>query len=53
MNTWKIEGDKLIIPLNLNSTEKSKSGKSILLASSHGFQQSGDINVSFNVTKKI
>lgn len=37
-NDWKIEGNKLIISLNLESKEPSKSGKSYLLASSHGFQ---------------
>ncbi len=47
-----IEGDKLIITLNLNSKEITKSGKSCMLASSGGFQYEGDIGVSFNVIRR-
>lgn len=51
---FEIKGNLLIIELNLDSKELSKSGKSYLLASSHGFQRDEDtgIDVSFNVTRK-
>ena len=50
--THKIEGDKLIITLDLNSKELSKSGKTIMLATSNGFQWEGEIGVSYNIVKK-
>jgi hypothetical protein len=49
---WKIEGNQLIITLDLSSKQISKTGKSYLLASSGGFQYEGDIGVSFNVIRK-
>ena len=53
-NGCTLEGDKLIIVLNLKSTERSKSGKSILLASSHGFiHLEGGIDASYNITKRV
>ncbi len=48
----KIEGDKLIITLDLNSKQLSKSGKSYMLATSNGFKNIGDISVSYNVIRK-
>lgn len=52
--TFRIEGNQLIIDLNLESTEPSKSGKSYLLATSNGFKHdnASGIDVSFNVIKK-
>jgi len=52
MTNFKIEGDKLIITLDLNSKTPSKSGKSIMLATSNGFKNFGDISVSYNVIRK-
>ncbi len=52
MNNWKIEGDNLIIPLDLDSKRISKSGKSYIIASSGGFQYNEDIGISFNVIRK-
>lgn len=50
----EIQGVKcVIIPLDMNSKERSKSGKSILLASSHGFTHIGEIDISYNITKKV
>lgn len=51
-NGCKIEGDKLIITLNLKSQELSKSRKSFMLATSNGFKNIGDISVSYNVIRK-
>ena len=48
----KLEGNKLIIDLKLDSKELSKSGKTIMLATSNGFQWEGDIGVSYNVVRK-
>lgn len=57
----EIKGSSLIIALNLGSKELSGSGKTILLASSHGFQDAEveingkkeKIGVSYNVTRKV
>lgn len=48
----KIEGNKLIIDLDLNSTTKSKSGKTIMLATSNGFVWVDGIGISYNICKK-
>ena len=48
----KLEKDKLVITLNLNSKELSKSGETIMLASSGGSQWEGDIGISYNIVKK-
>jgi len=48
----KLEGNKLIIELNMESKELSKSGKTIMLATSGGFQWEGDIGISYNIVKK-
>lgn len=50
--THKLEGNKLIIELNMESKELSKSGKTIMLATSNGFQWEGDIGISYNIVKK-
>lgn len=47
-----MENNQLIIDLDMNSTEKSKSGKTILLASSGGFQWENEIGISYNIVKK-
>ncbi len=51
-NGCVIQGDKLIITLNLNSKTESKSGKSFMLATSNGFKNIGEISVSYNVIRK-
>lgn len=57
----KIEGSSLIIGLDLGSKERSISGKTVLLASSHGFQE-GEveingrkerIGISYNITRRV
>ena len=48
----KIEGNKLIIKLDLDSTTLSKTGNTIMLATSHGFTWEGDIGISYNIVKK-
>jgi len=48
----KLEGNKLVIELDLEGKELSKSGKNYLLASSHGFVWEGDIGISYNIVKK-
>lgn len=54
----KIEGNRLIIDLDINSKTKSKTGKTYLLATSNGFQdgelQDGTkIGISYNITRKV
>jgi hypothetical protein len=51
--THKLEDNKLTIEFDLNSKQMSKTGKSILLASSNGFTWVGDIGISYNIIKKI
>ncbi len=55
----KINGNNtLVIEFNPNSKQKSTSGKTFLLASSHGYQegelQDGTkIGISYNITRKV
>lgn len=57
----EIKGSSLIIGLDLSSKERSSTGKTILLASSHGYQEGEiDINgrkerigISYNITRKV
>lgn len=51
----EIKGDKLILTIDCSTTarqnaEASKSGKSRVLATTHGFTRYGDMAVSLNVT---
>ncbi|MBI2672374.1 hypothetical protein HYX16_05555 [Candidatus Woesearchaeota archaeon] len=48
----KLEGNKLIIELNMDSKKLSKSGKTIMLATSNGFKWEGDVGISYNIVKK-
>lgn len=48
----KIEGNKLIIDLDLDSKQPTSSGKTIMLATSSGFQWVGDIGISYNIVRK-
>lgn len=48
----KLEGNKLTIELDMGSNKLSKSGKTIMLASSGGFVWDGDIGISYNIVKK-
>jgi hypothetical protein len=49
-----IKGNKLVIEADLDGNTSSKSGKSIIKASTGGFQKVGDYSYSLNVisTKK-
>jgi len=47
-----MENNQLIIDLNMDSKERSKSGKTILLASSGGFQWENEVGISYNIVKK-
>lgn len=54
---FKIEGDKVVIDFDPASTQLSKSGKTIMLASSGGFVwkkdgNKGDIGVSYNIVRR-
>lgn len=54
----KIEGNKLVIELDPNSKEMSKTKKTYLLASSHGYQEGElpdgtKIGISYNITRKV
>lgn len=57
----EIKGNSLIIGLDLGSKERSTSGKTYLLASSHGFQEAEveingkkeKIGISYNITRKV
>ena len=46
------ENNQLIIDLDMDSTERSKTGKTILLASSGGFKWEEEIGISYNIVKK-
>lgn len=51
----KIEGDKLVLTIDISAAAKakaepSKSGKSKILASTQGFTGFGDVKVSLNAT---
>ena len=48
----KLEGNKLTIELDMDSKKESKSGKTIMLASSGGFVWEGDIGISYNIVKR-
>lgn len=48
----KLEGNKLTITLDLDSTKLSSSGKTIMLATSNGFVWEGDIGISYNIVKR-
>lgn len=48
----ELRGNQVIITFDPDSTELSSTGKSYLLASSGGFQNEGDIGISYNITKK-
>lgn len=48
--TTKVEGDTLVLSINLkNRGERSKSGKSILVASSNGIIQVAGVSLGVNV----
>ena len=54
---FKIEGGKVIIEFDPTSTQLSKSGKTIMLASSGGFVwkrdgNKGEIGVSYNIVRR-
>lgn len=49
---YEIKGNKLIVDLNLKSTERSKSGKTVMIATSNGFQWDNDLGISFNIVKR-
>lgn len=56
--THRIQGNELIITINPKSTEKSTSGKTFLLASSHGYQEGElpdgtKIGISYNITRRV
>ena len=51
--THELKGNKLIIDLDLESKKESKSGKSIMLATSKGFQWEGDIGISYNIVRRV
>ena len=48
----KKKGDKVEIEFDPKSTTSSKSGKTIILASSGGFQWEGDVGISYNIVKR-
>ena len=48
----KVEGNKVTIEFDPNSTTPSKSGKSVILATSHGFLFRENIGINYNIIKK-
>jgi len=52
MAQHKVEGNKVVIEFDPNSQTLSKSGKTIMLASSGGFVWEGEIGISYNIVKK-
>jgi len=54
---FKIEGNKIVIDFDPNSTVLSRSGKTVMLASSSGFVwkrdgEKGEIGVSYNIVRR-
>lgn len=54
----KMEGDKLVLTIDVSeaarkAAEPSKSGKTLILASTNGFTGFGDVKVSLNATLPI
>ena len=49
---FKIEGNKVVIDFDPTSTQLSKSGKTVMLASSGGFVWKGDVGISFNIVRR-
>ena len=54
---FEIDGNKVVIDFDPTSTQLSKSGKTIMLASSGGFVWKGDgkkgeIGISYNIVRK-
>ena len=50
--TFKRDGKKLVITADLDGKNRSSSGKNIVLATTNGFVQDGDIKISLNVISK-
>lgn len=53
--TTKMEGDKLILTIDcskeaLAKAQPSSTGKTLSVASTHGFARFGEVNVSLNAT---
>ena len=49
---YKLEENKLTIELDLDSKQMSKSGKTLILATSSGFQWEDDIGISYNIIRR-
>lgn len=49
--TAELKAGKLVITADVDGNTSSKSGKSTILASTGGFQTTGDIKYSLNVIK--
>lgn len=52
MSSHKLEGNRLVIEFDPNSTTLSGSGKTIMLASSGGFVWFGEVGINYNIVKK-
>jgi hypothetical protein len=51
--TGEVKDDILILRVDLSQTgEKSKSGKTMLVGTSNGFQKIADVSVSLNISRK-
>ena len=50
--SYKIEGNKLIVELDLDSQTLTSTGKTIMLASSKGWVWEGDIGISYNIVRR-
>ena len=48
----KLEEKKIEITYDPDSTKTSKSGKTLVLASSGGFVWDGEIGISYNIVKR-
>jgi hypothetical protein len=49
----KIDGNKFTITGTLSAGTPSATGKSLIVATTNGFVQSGDYSVSLNIIKRI
>lgn len=48
----EVKGNKVTIEFDPDSTTRSKSGKSVILATSHGFLFREDVGINYNIIKK-
>lgn len=49
----EVKGKKMLLEVDLDGTEPSKTGKSIIVASTAGWAEVGEYGISLNIVRKI